>query len=54
VPPGPACVYACPHDAAKRVDGYEFLTTGRVNPNARPSKKTVEERIAGLAEAVTK
>jgi Fe-S-cluster-containing hydrogenase component 2 len=24
----PSCVYACPHDAAKRVDPQTFFTTG--------------------------
>lgn len=27
-PRGPACVYACPHDAAKRMSGAEFLKLG--------------------------
>lgn len=29
LPTGPACVYACPHDAAIRVNASEFLTGGR-------------------------
>ena len=32
LPTGPACVYACPHDAAKRVNAREFLQASGLFP----------------------
>ncbi len=36
----PSCVYACPHDAAKRVDPQSFFVRGEKNSGWRYSKKS--------------
>jgi CRP-like cAMP-binding protein len=52
LPTGPACVYACPHDAAMRVNAAEFLTAGASgaaasNSQSRPSFIVPPQRTSG-------